>query len=394
MFGAIYVGLSGLSAYSQGLQQVSNNVTNMNSSGFKSSTVTFTDMVSVNGSGGLSLSGGNAPFGNGVNIGGSALDFKQGELRQTDRDLDLSIDGSGFLVLIRDGEISYVRTGSFQVDKDGFIVLAGTEYRLATIDSSGKAVTLSIDASRTNPPSATTKVRFADNLSSTATTFSLADLKVHDSSGKEHLWTVKFDKPDGGAIDEWAVKVTDATGKVIGEKTLKFISGAVDPTTATLEFTNSDVGLTVAFDFSSGVSSFSSGSVSTLRAASIDGHNVGTISSVRVNDKGQLEIAYSNEQKKQLGFVAIADFRDPQALEQRSGGLFVDDKGLAGRELLTAEDSRVGRIMSRRLEASNVDLARQFGDLILIQRGFQASSQIISVSNDMIQQLFGIRGQG
>ncbi len=106
-----------------------------------------------------------------------------------------------------------------------------------------------------------------------------------------------------------------------------------------------------------------------------------------------VEIGYSNEQKKELGPVALADFRDPQALQQRSGGLF-SDAGRAQRELLTSDDQRVGRVMSRRLEASNVDLAKQFGDLILIQRGFQASSQIISASNEMIQQLFGIRGQG
>ncbi|MBN8501784.1 MAG: hypothetical protein J0M19_11595, partial [Sphingomonadales bacterium] len=63
-------------------------------------------------------------------------------------------------------------------------------------------------------------------------------------------------------------------------------------------------------------------------------------------------------------------------------------------QVLASEDPRVGQVLSRRLEASNVDLSREFGDLILIQRGYQASSQIISASNDMIQQLFGIRGQG
>ena len=62
--------------------------------------------------------------------------------------------------------------------------------------------------------------------------------------------------------------------------------------------------------------------------------------------------------------------------------------------MLTSEDARAGTVLSRRLETSNVDLSKEFGDLILIQRGFQASSQIISVANDMIQQLFGIRGQG
>jgi flagellar hook protein FlgE len=61
---------------------------------------------------------------------------------------------------------------------------------------------------------------------------------------------------------------------------------------------------------------------------------------------------------------------------------------------MTTADPRGGNVVSKRLEASNVDLSAEFGDLILIQRGFQASSQIISVSNDMIQQLFGIRGQG
>ena len=50
--------------------------------------------------------------------------------------------------------------------------------------------------------------------------------------------------------------------------------------------------------------------------------------------------------------------------------------------------------MAGQIEASNVDLSAQFGELILVQRGFQASSQVVSVSNDMIQQLFGIRGQG
>ena len=61
---------------------------------------------------------------------------------------------------------------------------------------------------------------------------------------------------------------------------------------------------------------------------------------------------------------------------------------------MASGDARVGKIVSGEIEGSNVDLSKEFGELILIQRGFQASSQVISVSNDMIQQLFGIRGQG
>lgn len=392
MFGSIYVGLSGLNAYSRGLQQISNNVTNLNASGFKGSTVAFTDLVGINGNGGLSYAGGGGGGGNGVEIGDTRIDFKQGELRQTDRDLDLAIDGSGFLVLMRGDEVLYTRTGSFEVDKDGFIVLAGTEYRLATLDGSGRPVSLSIDASRTSTPTKTTTIKFADNLSSTATTYGISDVKVYDETGGEHIWQIKFTKAEG-SLNEWTITITDDKAKTIGTKTLKFIQGQVDPTTSKLVFEDSSAGLSVTLDFSQNVTSFSAGTVSTLRSASVDGYKVGAITSIRVNDKGRLEIGYSNEQKKELGSIAIADFRDPQALDQRSGGLF-HDTGLAQRELMTTDDKRVGRVLSRRLEASNVDLAKAFGELILIQRGFQASSQIISVSNDMIQQLFGIRGQG
>jgi flagellar hook protein FlgE len=94
-----------------------------------------------------------------------------------------------------------------------------------------------------------------------------------------------------------------------------------------------------------------------------------------------------------LGAVAIADFRDPQQLERIGAGLFID-KGGANVRLLASGQDGVGKLLSRQIEASNVDLSQQFGDLILVQRGFQASSQVISISNDMIQQLFGIRGQG
>lgn len=393
MFGAIYVGLSGLNAYSRGLQQVSNNVTNLNSSGFKATTVSFSDLVGAGRSDGLAYAGDENDGGYGVNLGDARRDFRQGELRQTERDLDLAVDGNGFLVLLNGSETLYTRTGSFEVDSGGYVVLAGTQYRLATLDSEGRAVSLSIDSSRTSSPRKTTTVRLADNLSSGATSYGLSDIKVYDKDGGLHVWQIQFAKKADGAAGEWTVTVTDDKAKTIGAQTLRFNQGFVDPTTNKLVFTDSAADLSVTLDLSQNVTNFSAGTVSTLRTASVDGYGVGTITTTTVNADGKLEIGYSNEQKKQLGSIAIADFRDPQALEQRSGGLFAET-GLTQRDLLSSEDVRVGRVLARRLEASNVDLARQFGELILIQRGFQASSQIISVSNDMIQQLFGIRGQG
>ena len=388
MFGAIYIGLSGLNAYSKGLQQVSNNVSNLNTTGFKGSTVSFHNLYATPDRGGMSLTGQGGSNGYGVEVDDGTLNFKQGELRSTDRDLDLSVDGNGFLVLLDGDRTLYARTGSFEVDPTGFIVLSGTNYRLATLDASGRAVSLSVDARRTSAPRATTAVTFADNLSSTASSYTISDIRVFDASGAAHVWKAGFAKGSDG----WSVTVTDDKGATVGTQTLKFNAGIIDPATAKLDFTDATSGLTVQFDFSSGVTSFSGGEVSTLRAAKVDGYAAGTITGIAADSAGKLQLTYSNGQKVDGGAIALADFRDPTRLEQRDG-LFVERE--PGQSMLLAsDDPRVGQVRSKRLEASNVDLSQQFGDLILIQRGFQASSQIVSVSNDMIQQLFGMRGQG
>lgn len=394
MFGAIYVGLSGLNAYSNGLKQVSNNVTNLNTSGFKGQTVTFENYAGRSDQGGLSFSLEGQGTGGGVGNGKTQIDLRQGELRQTDRDLDLTVDGSGFLVLFDGSEMLYATTGSFSIDKEGFIILTGTNYRLATLDASNQPVALSIDMSRTSPPKVSTTVKFASNLSADLavnTPYAVSNIKVHDSTGKTHVWKAQFVRDSGST---WTVTVTNGVNtEPVATATLKFINGAVDPATARLEIDDRHSDLKVTFDFSMGVTSFAGGNVSTLSAASVDGYPAGALTAVGVNAQGQIELGYSNEQKVQLGAVAIADFRDPQVLEQRGAGLF-GKIGNGQVEFMASADPRVGQVVGRRLEASNVDLSRQFGDLILIQRGFQASSQIVSVSNDMIQQLFGIRGQG
>ncbi len=391
MFGAIYIGMSGLRAYSEGIQRVSNNVSNLNSLGFKASSVTFSNVQSARDTGGYRLQNGASGSGAGVGLYEASLQFKAGELRQTDSDLDMAVDGTGLLVLLRGSETRYIRTGSFDIDKDGFVVLAGTEWRLGLIEGSGRAVPITIDSSRTNPPIATTKVAFADNLSSTATTYTVSDLAIFDANGTKHVWTATFSRAQQST--DWTVKVVDDKGVTVGEQTLGFIAGSPNPVSSKLTFADTANGLSVIFDFSANVTSFSAGTISTLRAASVDGHAVGSITSLSVNSKGELELGYSNNEKKQLGAVALASFRDQRSLRQETAGQFTAELG-AAMEILASEDPRVGQVISRRLEASNVDLSREFGDLILIQRGYQASSQIISVSNDMIQQLFGIRGQG
>ena len=251
-------------------------------------------------------------------------------------------------------------------------------------------------SNKTSAPVATTKISFSENLSSTATDATVADIGVFNSTGKRHTWKVAFAHPSSAPAGEWNVTVTDQAGATVATTLLKFIGSSVDPATSHLTIATTPAGadpLSVDLDFSSGVTSFSSGTLSTIRAASVDGRALGTLTTVTVDADGQLKLTYSNQQTELLGAVAIAEFRDPQMLSRVGTGLF-EDRGGARVRLLSSGQDGVGRLASRQIEASNVDLSQEFGDLILVQRGFQASSQVISISNDMIQQLFGIRGQG
>jgi flagellar hook protein FlgE len=382
MLGAVYIGLSGMDAYSKGLQVISNNVANLNTPGYKSGTTDFSDLYSNNA-------------GVGVRLGTTTVDFAQGELRQTNNDLDLAIQGNGFLTLHdKDGQVFYTRTGSFSVDKDGFISTADGQYRLAVLDSNGKPVDVNIGANRTSLPVATTKITFADNLSSSATTATVSGVTVFDSTGNKQVWTLTFTKASSG--NEWTVVATDSNGNTVGDPaTLKFNGSTVDPTTSTLTITDTPPGadpLSVTLDFSSGVTSFSGGPSSTLRAASVDGNGSGALTGVTVNTDGQVNVTYSNGKNQLLGAVALADFPDPQALDRIGNGIYRNQSGGQPRYLASNTDG-MGKLVSKELEGSNVDLSAEFGLLILIQRGFQASSQVVSISNDMIQTLFGIRGQ-
>lgn len=398
MLGAIYTGLSGLQAFSKGLQTISNNVANLNTLGFKATTTNFSDVFTYGG-GGLTFFGNenDIKVGSGVRFSDAHVDFGQGDLQQTNGDLDLALQGSGFLVLINNGKTYYSRTGQFVVDKEGYISLQNNkDYRLAVLDSSGRAVAINLDARRTSAPVATTTIKFADNLSSSATTSAISDIAIYDSLGGKQTWQLKFDKDTAAGLNQWKVTATDQNGAVVGTSVLKFIGSAVDPSTAKLTISSQPAGanpLSVVLDFSSGVTSFSAGSTSTLRSASVDGNAVGSISTVTVNSEGKITLSYSNSKTDALEAVAIADFRDPQQLRRLSGGLFQND-GNGPVRMVASGVEGVGRLLSKQLESSNTDLSKQFGQLILIQRGFQASSQVVSTSNDMIQQLFGIRGQG
>ena len=104
MFGALYVGLAGMNAYSKGLDLISNNVANLNTTGFKAGIASFGNVVYRNGGGATQGSSGTSITGAGVHVDADQQNFRQGDLRSTNNPLDAALEGSGFFILERDGQ--------------------------------------------------------------------------------------------------------------------------------------------------------------------------------------------------------------------------------------------------------------------------------------------------
>lgn len=399
MLGAIFVGLSGMQAYAKGLKTISNNVANMNTLGYKASTISFSDLSGVNGSG-LSYTssqlGGST--GRGVKYNPERIDFKQGSFEQTDNALDLSILGNGFLAVKNDaGETYYTRTGQFAVDSNGYIANQNGD-RLTILNAGMQPETINVNDHLTNDPEATKTISITQAIGSgMATDAQIQNVQVYDAMGSVHTWTIKLAKQTPAADPTkttYTVKVYEGETQMGADGTISFgnLDGAVgDPASFSINAVPSNAGaMSIKLDFSA--AKMNAGADSLLQAKA-DGHVVGSLNNLTVDTHGKLVLVYSNQQKVELGAIAIADFQDQQQLTRVGNGLF-QNTGTAGFVYKTSGADGSGTLQSGQLEASNVDLTAEFGNLILIQRGFDASSQVVSATNDMIQALFGMRGHG
>lgn len=136
MLDSIYIGMSGLISFSDGLTSISNNVANLNTPGFKGSQLEFVDLFyRYQYSGTTDQQGSPYAQGSGVASGATIPNFSQGEFRQTGNDLNAAIDGNGFFVLRKDGETFYTRAGQFQIDDAGYLVSTDDNARVASLDS-------------------------------------------------------------------------------------------------------------------------------------------------------------------------------------------------------------------------------------------------------------------
>jgi flagellar hook protein FlgE len=401
MLGAIFTCLSGMNAYKSGLDTISNNVANMNTPGFKLSDPLFRDLVYQYGG---AIGNGNAAVqsrGAGVHALNSMPSLQQGELRDTGNSLDAALDGSGFFVLEQEGHRLYTRAGQFEFNKDGILVERATGARVMVSNLDSSATIFDLNNYRVFAPRATAEVALSGSLArgTSATQYTLSQIDVIDTTGTSQRLSARF-IPDTADRQHWSVEVLDSDNTIIGRGDVRFNTDgtpAADGASFSVTVTPTDSEpFSVSFNFGApdghnGVTSITGTTTSQLQVLKQDGVKLGTITKTEFDERGQIKISYSNGEQRTPATLVIAQFDTANQLKSLGGSRF---SAVEGSEpvLGAALSSGLGRIAGSKLEMSNVDLTNQFTDLIIVQRGFQGSSQITSVANEMMQQLLSMSG--
>lgn len=393
MFDSIYIGTSGLVAYSQGLQVISNNLANVNTTGFKGADLQFTDVFEQNSLDQQTPGAGARALGSGVAVLSTQLRMAAGTDQTTKNPLNVRIDGNGMFALRRGDQTVYSRAGNFSFNDAGLLVNADGDHVLGRA-ADGTLADITLNGLKDGPGKATGQIAISGNLSSTvavpAVNATLNNVPIIDAAGTSHAVNLTFKNLGSGS---YTVSIADAAagGAVLGSGTIKFANGLPVPGSSTVSFSYASTGVTaipVVLDFSNGVTSQTG--TSTLQVASNDGYGPGTLSDEAIGTDGVLTVTLSNGQTITGQTIALASFSNQQDLVEISGGAFTNAG--AAPTYGSPATGGYGALVAGHLEGSNIDLAQEFSNLILMQRGYQASSHVISTANDMIQELFDMKG--
>jgi flagellar hook protein FlgE len=469
---ALFSGISGLGTLGNAMQIIGDNISNVNTVGFKSSQFTFQDLLSQS----VSTLAGTSQIGRGTALGDIYASFDQGSFETTGNTTDLAIGGEGFFVLREEAgnSLYYSRAGNFRFNKDGY--LTNPEGYIAQgweLDADGDdigSVTDILLSSFTSSPQESEKIQVIVNLDSegddNSTALAPADpdaalsiawdgtdatplgdnayeyqttLKVYDSLGSTHDVSIFFDKADtysayefvvtcnpnedqraGASGNAWAgllargvIHFTPASG-VIGNLDLWQINPATGASVAQAEATDlTDGFFTFAPDFLSGSpmnvgldfgsrydgTSWVNNSLSTTQFArastttfqSSDGYGAGDLQDINVDVDGVITGAYSNGQLIPLYRVALAKFQNNLGLFKEGGNLYKETRTSGDATTNRPGTNGLGSLAPNSLEQSNVDIATEFVKMITTQRGFQANSKVITVTDQMLSELINLK---
>ncbi len=413
MLTSFYTGMSGVSANSQAINVIGNNLANINTTGFKASRTNFAELL---GSLSYAADGNPIQVGLGTISAGVAPLFTQGSIQTTGRSSDVAISGSGFFVVSTGTGNAYTRAGNFGfsgtgelVNSDGFTVL-GYMASGGIINANAPVSPITIQGSRNLPPKATSTLGITANLDSHAAVNSnfTTSVQVFDSLGLAHTVTFTFTKT--GPTDwSWTASIPslDTIGGASGNPPVNIGSGTfafdgsgimtaptTNPTLSIVSLANGATNRDITFEVldSSGFPRFTGNSgTSAVSSVSQDGYSSSTLRDVAIDGEGVIRGIYDNGQVNPLAQLALANFNNPEGLLKFTGSCFVSAASSGEPSIGTARTGGRGTVNGSSLELSNVDIAEQFTNLIVAQRGYQANSRVITTTDELYQEAINLK---
>ncbi len=410
MISAFSTALSGLNADTTAINAVGNDLANLNTTGYKATDISFEDLVSQASNGGSSNSNVGLGVGNAITLS----NYSQGSLQTASGPLDCAIQGNGFFVATNSqGGTEYTRDGTFSLNTNGELVTAsgdavqGWTAANGVVNTNGPIGNISIPVSTTVPASPTTTMSIAANLNSqvattdTGAVFS-APVQIVDSQGTDHTLTVTYTKT---ASNSWTYAVTipatdlqaggttslasgtltfDASGNLTSPAVANgqipvqikgFLDGASDQTVNWNLYDPSGNSTVTQFAAATGTSSIQQ-----------NGYQAGQISNVSMATGGMLVAKYSNGQQVTLGQLAVASITNPTSLSGVGNNMLQATAQTAPAAIGTANTGDRGQVEAGVLEASTVDIATEFTNLLTYQRSYQADSRVITTADQLLQE--------
>jgi flagellar hook protein FlgE len=409
--------LSGLTAESTALSAIANNLSNQNTTGYKDTTVLFSDLFYQ--SLGTTGSGDPIQVGAGTEVGSMPALFTQGSVSATGVPTDVAIQGTGFFaVQDSNGVISYTRAGDFSVDNKNFLITANGQQVLGypavngVVDTGAGISPLQLGAGTISPAAATSNVQLTTNLNAAANvgdTYS-TNITVYDSLGAKHVLTFNYTNTGPGA---WNYSITipaadvGGTGNPVAVKsgTLTFDSNgnltspATDvagisigpPNTAKLADGASNLTFTWQL-YNNGASLLSQvAAPSSTSSANQNGAGSGSLVNFTIGSDGTITGSFSNGKTQALGQLALATFANNDGL-QLDGNTDYSLTLASGQAVMgTPGSGGRGTISGGALELSNVDIATEFANLIVAQRGFEADAKAVTTFDQITQDTIALK---
>jgi len=418
MFTSFSTALSALSAHTTAVDVVGNNLANMNTPGYKASVVSFRDLVTQSLGAGL----GETQVGFGTGRPFTVRQFTQGATQSSSGLLDAALQGDGFFVA-RDsrGATLLTRAGNFQVDALGnLLTLTGekvqgwTEDAAGTVDPNLAIGPIVVPVGSLKAAIPTTRFSLDLNLNAGAQagqpegTFS-SPIEIVDSLGASHILTVTFTKSATANTWDYSVTIPGADvgdvnptreavrGTLAFDAAGKMSSPASTSPTVAISITGlvsgaSDLDLNWEIYNSAGAAHITQYTQpSAVSANTQNGSPAASLVRVGLADGGKILAQYSNGQQRVVGQLAIASIRNPESLIAVGNNSFQCSARTALPAVGLPETGGRGKVIGGALESSTVDIAREFTNLIVYQRGYQANSRVIIAVDELSQETINLK---